>query len=97
MSGKATLLATFTVAAIAATACAPEHGETVGPTLAGHFSQAHDSEPLIADEAYLGDRNFYVRFRRGDEEIILEDSAAKSCDPEHPSLILKNILNHIIA
>jgi cardiolipin synthase len=67
MSGKATLLASFAVAAIASTACAPEYSETAGPTLAGHFAQAHDSEPLIADEAYLGDRNFYVRFRRGDE------------------------------
>jgi cardiolipin synthase len=67
MVGKATLLALFAVAAIATTACVREPGATAGPTLAGHFAQPHDSEPLIADEAYLGDRNFYVRFRRGDE------------------------------
>jgi cardiolipin synthase len=66
MIAKATLLASLAVASIASTACVSKSDETSYPTLTGSFAPSLESEPLIADEAYLGDRNFYVRFRRGD-------------------------------
>jgi len=48
-------------------ACVSESERTDYPTLVGRFAEEADTLPLIADEAWLSDTDFYVRFRRGDE------------------------------
>ena len=50
--------------------CAPfahasEPSATDLPTLEGRFTRSPDAQPLIADLAYIDDRDFYVRYTRG--------------------------------
>ena len=47
-------------------ACASDSDPQDLPTLQGRFAAPVDAEPLIADLAYIGEEDFYVRFRRGD-------------------------------
>jgi len=47
-------------------ACVSDPGHLDYPTLAGHFPPEDDSAPLVADQAFIGKTDFYVRFRRGD-------------------------------
>ena len=48
-------------------ACGSEPERIDYPTLVGRFAEEAETPPLIADEAWLSDTDFYVRFRRGDE------------------------------
>ena len=47
-------------------ACAADSDSQNLPTLQGHFAEPAQAEPLIADLAYIGEEDFYVRFRRGE-------------------------------
>ena len=53
------LLATMLVA------CVSESDPLEYPTLVGRFADEGEPLPLIAEEAYLGESDFYVRFRQG--------------------------------
>ena len=48
-------------------ACVPESDPPDYPTLVGRFADEAGLPQLIAEEAYLSDTDFYVRFRRGSE------------------------------
>ena len=47
-------------------ACGSEPERIDYPTLVGRFAEEAETPTLIADEAWLSDTDFYVRFRRGD-------------------------------
>jgi hypothetical protein len=47
-------------------ACGSEPERIDYPTLVGRFAEEAETPPLIADEAWLSDTDFYVRFHRGD-------------------------------
>jgi cardiolipin synthase len=53
--------------AVCLLSCSPENEHTEYPTLVGRFPTETLLEPLIADQAYIGDFEFFVRFRRGKE------------------------------
>jgi cardiolipin synthase len=46
-------------------ACVSESEQLEYPTLVGRFADETEPPPLIAEEAFLSDADFYVRFRRG--------------------------------
>jgi len=48
-------------------ACVSESEPLDYPTLVGRFADEGEPPPLIAEEAWLSDTDFYVRFRRGDD------------------------------
>jgi len=48
-------------------ACGSEPEPIDYPTLVGRFAEEAETPPLIADEAWLSDTDFYVRFRRGEK------------------------------
>ena len=48
-------------------ACLSESEPIEYPTLVGRFAEEKAPLPLLADEAFLGGADFYIRFRRGDE------------------------------
>ncbi len=48
-------------------ACVSESEPLEYPTLVGRFADEAEPPPLIAEEAWLSDTDFYVRFRRGDD------------------------------
>jgi cardiolipin synthase len=48
-------------------ACVSESERIDYPTLVGRFAEEAETPPLIAEEAWLSDTDFYVRFRRGEK------------------------------
>jgi cardiolipin synthase len=39
------------------------------PTLVGRFAEETPRQPLVAEEAYVGDQNYFVRFSRGSDVV----------------------------
>lgn len=60
------LLPLVTVLSVLA-ACISEPGEFDYPVLVGRFADEGEPLALVAEEAWLSDTDFYVRFRRGEE------------------------------
>jgi len=50
-------------------ACVADPGEVDYPTLTGRFADQGRDIPLVADEAYISETDFWVRYRRGDETV----------------------------
>ena len=59
------LLLATTLSLLAACGSEPERIDY--PTLVGRFAEEAETPPLIAEEAWLSDTDFYVRFRRGEK------------------------------
>ena len=49
--------------------CAPESEPVPYPTLVGRFADETELAPMIADQAYISEFEFFVRFRRGKEML----------------------------
>jgi cardiolipin synthase len=64
-AGSRLLLSLATMLSVLA-ACVSEPESLDYPTLVGRFADEGEALPLIAEEAWLSDTDFYVRFRRGD-------------------------------
>jgi len=47
--------------------CGSESESVDYPTLVGRFADEGNIAPLVADQAFIGDFEFFVRFRRGDD------------------------------
>jgi len=47
--------------------CGSESESVDYPTLVGRFADEGNVAPLVADQAFIGDFEFFVRFRRGDD------------------------------
>ena len=65
MAERSTMLLLLASVLVVLAACVSESEEPDYPTLVGRFAKEAEPLPLIADEAYLGDADFFVRFRRG--------------------------------
>jgi cardiolipin synthase len=67
MAARSKLLLPLATMLSVLAACVSESGPLDYPTLVGRFADEGEPPPLIAEEAYLSDTDFYVRFRRGDQ------------------------------
>lgn len=61
------LAPSWTIALLAG--CVADPGQPAYPLLPGSFAESSADEPLVADEAYISDQEFWVRYRRGDEIV----------------------------
>ncbi len=67
MAARSKVLLSLATMLFVLAACESESEPPEYPTLIGRFADEGELLPLIAEEAYLSDTEFYVRFRRGDE------------------------------
>ena len=67
MTTRSLLLLLLATALSQLAACGSEPERIDYPTLVGRFAEEAETPPLIADEAWLSDTDFYVRFHRGDK------------------------------
>jgi len=67
MTARSYLLLSLATVLFVLAACASESGDFDYPVLVGHFADEGEPPPLIAEEAWLSETDFYVRFRRGDD------------------------------
>ena len=52
----------------ATVSCASEPDTIDHPALVGRFAPDPSVEPLIAEQAYISESSFFVRFRQGEQE-----------------------------
>ena len=67
MTARSHLLLPLATTLSVLAACVSESEPLEYPTLVGRFADEGEPPPLIADEAWLSDTDFYVRFRRGND------------------------------
>ena len=66
MTTRSLLLLLLATALSQLAACGSEPERIDYPTLVGRFAEEAETPPLIAEEAWLSETDFYVRFRRGE-------------------------------
>jgi cardiolipin synthase len=67
MAARIHRLSSLATVLVVLAACVSESEQLEYLTLPGRFADEREPQALIADEAYVGGTDFYVRFRRGDE------------------------------
>ena len=47
--------------------CVSKRESATYPTLIGSFPEEQEPQPIVADEAYIGDDEFFVRFHKSEQ------------------------------